>query len=162
VAGILLTCLELGPRLDRIRKRLEVAAFFTRSKASQIYRLATFVESQSWLVSPAIQKTAVSGDRYDPVAALQTSLKEPGVPGGVQPVRSWENMVESVELVIKFLLWKRSNLPFGEIDWHDSPYEASDFKEMLLLAGAWQDLQELWADVKFNGWLPKPRKQATS
>jgi hypothetical protein len=57
--------------------------------------------------------------------------KSPGVPGSVAPARSWENMVESVELALKFLLWKQSNSPFGEIDSHDSPSEAADFKEIL-------------------------------
>ncbi|HEY4311640.1 MAG TPA: hypothetical protein VGN12_19495 [Pirellulales bacterium] len=157
-ARTLVALLDIGQRLERIGKRLNKGAFFTRSKATQIYRLAIWLESQSTLVHEAIAKVAVSGKNYDPVAAVQTSLSAPGVSGSVSPVRSWENMVDAAELVLRYVMWRQAKAQFGTIDYSDSPYEAPDFEEVTRLSTAWQDLESIWADVKFNGWLPEMDK----
>jgi len=156
----LVALLDIGPRLQRIAKRLDGARFFNRSKSTQIFRLATWLESQSALLPDAVAKVAISGGNYDPIAALQTSISGPGITGGVAPVSSWEAMADAAELVLKYLIWRQQSNPFGAIDPLDSPYNSPDFTEICKLSVAWQDLEGVWADVKFNGWLPKQAKDA--
>ncbi len=153
VQRTILSMLDVGQRLDNIRKRLESSTFFDRSKSTQVYRLAVWLESQSSLLYDAINKTALKGDVYDPVAAMQTSLSTEGASGSVAPVTSWENMADACDLVLRYLFHKHAKAPFGEIDVHDSPYRSPDFTQVTMLAPAWKDLNEIWANVKFNGWL---------
>jgi hypothetical protein len=158
----ILALLDVGQRLEVITRQLVKAPFFNGSKATQIYRLAIWLESQGALLQGAVDKVAKKGVNYDPIAAMQTSVSDPKTGESVAPVRSWENMVDAAELVLKYLLYRQREVPFGNIDFRESPYDAADFVEIVRLSIAWQELHGIWADVKFNGWLPHVQDNVTA
>ena len=101
------------------------------------------------------KRVTVTGNSYDPIAGISTTLKDNDTQVEVSPVASWENAIDLSEVVLRYIFWKHDKDNWGSIDLHASPYDYPEFKEVLLLANIWKDLHALWANVKFHGWTPR-------
>ena len=162
IMSVASSLMALGRCFDSLRRQLEETPVWS-APAAFIYRLGAFLESQAFIAAQRHTAVASQGEGYDPVAALRSTLQGP-VEGAAKLtlLQSIEEQCEMVELVVRYLQHKHiPNVGFGDLSQLPSPYEDASLHTALNIANTWRMLNELWAHIKFLGWLPDTKDEAT-
>lgn len=146
----LIPTLNIGSRFQKIRKELESCDFFPKTLSTNVYRLGTFIETQTRKLEDKMFDKQSAGE-FDPVKANSSHFENKLSTGKNSGQEVYEGNCECIDLVLR-TLYRRNKCKYGRLDINESPYGAVDFSRVLVLSSLWLGLKYLWANLILNDW----------
>lgn len=126
---------------------------FGRAPAEvQIHRLVAFVESQAQTMQKQLLDMQAGEAVYDPLLGHAASVPSPFDNSRVSYGGAYEGLCESIELGLRLILHSHTLPATPTFQPAHSPFHDRDFTKFCALAGVWQTVSEVWANMRFRGW----------
>jgi len=135
-----------------IRNKLENLPVWEKPIIALIQRFGAFIQDQEDLIYMEADN-ATNEKTYN---LLNVTLSDdfPNRLGGSNTnlLSIYEDICESFQLVLSYCAYKYKNKLCGNIELLISPYNNTNFNDLLVLSGVWRIYKSLWEEIKYSGW----------
>ncbi|WP_147452238.1 hypothetical protein, partial [Corallococcus sp. CA041A] len=128
--------------------------FWKSNKITKLWRIFSYIESQSIFTRNAITKAAKNTPTKPVFMLANPTVELPGSNGAasVSLQLNHESLVDAAELVLRITLHKEDTQTQDNKLTPQTPYEDPDFGKLLTYTLAWHRFDHLWRQIQYEDW----------
>ncbi len=151
VVELIHSILVLHLKIEQINQHLNASEFFMFDPVKQMQMLFVFIEDQSRLGQAILLKSFEKKGKFTGIDLIKSSFDNPLTGDSVSIVDNHENLVDAVDLILRYIYWKHEKVD-GEHHDNVSPYNLKQFRLLLELAVIRNAIDIIWQNTKYREW----------